>query len=260
VAGVEVCLFDAVRGVLTPVGESTAIRFHTWLPEMSVSEPVELGSMRPLAVYELLRRVLEHEGLSGMFVFQPQKDGETMFKQFGERALQEGSGALRCPGTRDEGPEPSWGDAGRCIEMVLLGSDGPVEQPPHTARSGPKFRDALEQFGYPALVVHLLSAHYSQPLDDPLSGLPEAHARVERIRDVAATLRNDEPSPPEMGHYLRTFRLGLGCDLDTRLAFRVLFEWLHEAESREDAVGDRDLREMLALLELEELAQGMGVE
>ncbi len=56
--------------------------------------------------------------------------------------------------------------------------------------------------------------------------------------------------------YTSSLRLSLARDLDTPLAFRALFEWLREAELREDAVGDGDLREMLALLELEELLEG----
>jgi hypothetical protein len=255
-----VCLFDAVRGVLAPVEQGDAIRIHTQLPEMLGWESLEIAVVRPFVVYELLRRVLEYEGLSGRFVYEPQEGGETIFEPFGERALEEESDGPLCPGTLEEGAEPSGGEAGRCIELFLSGTDGPVEQSPHTAGLWPKLSEALEQFGRPALVVHLLSVHYSQPLGDPLSGLREASARVEHIREVAVTLRSEEPSPAEMGHYLETFRLGLGCDLDTRLAFRVLFEWLREAELREDAVGDRDLREMLALLELEELVADVGVE
>jgi hypothetical protein len=260
VAGVEVCLFDAVRCVLAPVGQGDAIRVHTQLPEMRGRESLEIATLRPFVVYELLRRVLEHEGLSGRFVSEPREGGETIFEPFGERALEEESDRLLCPGMREEGAEPSGGEPGRCIELFLAGTDGPVEQSPHTVGLWPKLSEALEQFGHPALVVHLLSVHYSQPLGDPLSGLLEACARVERIREVAVTLRSEEPSPADMGHHLKTFRLGLGCDLDTRLAFRVLFEWLREAELREDAVGDRDLREMLALLELEELVASVGVE
>ncbi|HTA96823.1 MAG TPA: hypothetical protein VK730_04180 [Solirubrobacteraceae bacterium] len=116
-----------------------------------------------------------------------------------------------------------------------------------------KFHDAQEEFGYPALVLYLLGAHYSQPLEDPPSGLPEARARAERIREVAITLRPEEPSPPDMHCFLGTFRLCLASDLDTPGAFRAMFAWLREAELRDEPVGDGDLREMLELLELEEL-------
>ncbi|MGC2372458.1 MAG: hypothetical protein WA484_01165 [Solirubrobacteraceae bacterium] len=223
-AGVEVCLFDAGRGVLTEVREGTAIRVHTVLPERPVPTPVELGTMRPLAVYELLQRVLEHADLSVRFLDDTSMGG---------------------PPTSEQ-----------CVELVLSGADGPVIQSEHTGRSLLRFRDAQEEFGFPALALYLLSAHYFQPLEDPLSALPEAYARVERIREIAIGLRPEEPSPPEMRCYMSSFRLGLSCDLDTPLAFRSLFEWLREAELREDAVGDGDLREMLALLELEELLAG----
>lgn len=248
--GVEVCLFDAIRGVLVPVGQGDAIRVHTQLPEMRGRESLEIAALRPVVAYELLRRVLEHEGLSGRFVSEPQHGGETIFESFGECALE---ARPLSPGKREDGAEPSGREAGRCIELFLSGTEDPVEHSSHTDGRWPKLSEALEQFGHLTLAVHLLSVHYSQPLGDPLSGLRKACARVERIREVAFALRSEEPSPAEMGHYLKTFRLGLGCDLDTPLAFRVLFEWLREAELREDAVGDGDLREMLALLELEEL-------
>ena len=254
-AGVEVYLFDAGRGLLTPVGEGAAIRIHTCLPERLAGEPVELGSMRPFGLYELLRRVLEREGLLVRFVSHPREDGDTMFERVGERALREAPDPSLCPSARVETPEPSGGEAERCIDLVLSGAEGPVERSSHTVRSRLKFRDAQAEFGYPALVLYLLGAHYSQPLDDPLSGLPEARARAERIREVAATLRAGEPSPPEMRDHLSAFRLSLARDLDTPSALRALFDWLREAELCEEPVGDSDLREMLALLELEELEE-----
>lgn len=259
-AAIEVCLYDAVLGVHVPVRDGTAIRVHTCLPEMSVSGPIELGAMRPLAVYELLRRLLEHEGLSGMFVSQTHEGGATTFKRFGEEAPWDGADPSLDPRAHDGEQMRSIDEIGPCVELVLSGAEGLFDQSSRKTGPQPSFRDALKRYGHPALVVYLLSAHYSESLDDPQTGLSEARARVERIREVGATLLPEELTPPEMGHYLEEFRRGLGSNLDTRVAFCVLFEWLHEADLREEAIGDSDLREMLCLLELDELLESSSAE
>jgi cysteinyl-tRNA synthetase len=61
-----------------------------------------------------------------------------------------------------------------------------------------------------------------------------------------------------MRHYVEAFRDALANDLDTPLAFVVLFEWVLEAERRGGRIGDEDLRVMLELLELEDLAAPVG--
>jgi hypothetical protein len=57
-----------------------------------------------------------------------------------------------------------------------------------------------------------------------------------------------------MRHHVEAFRDALADDLDTPLAFVVLFEWVLEAERRGGGVGDGDLRIMLEVLELDGLA------
>ena len=57
-----------------------------------------------------------------------------------------------------------------------------------------------------------------------------------------------------MRHHLDAFRAALADDLDTPLAFVVLFEWVLEAERRGGEIGDNDLRVMLEVLELDDLA------
>jgi hypothetical protein len=68
----------------------------------------------------------------------------------------------------------------------------------------------------------------------------------------------DQPSPPDMRHYMEAFRDALANDLDTPLAFVVMFEWVLEAERRGGDIGDSDLRVMLEVLELDSLAAPAG--
>ncbi len=247
---IEVCLFDAGRGVLTPLRQGSAIRIHTHMPG-PVIEPVELGSMRPFAVYELLRRMLEQEELAATFVSAAPTTETTSFEPLGDRAPRGSpSASFSLAFARDQVLD----ERQEYVELVLSGADGwRNEQSQQIPRSLLRFDDAQEEFGYPALVLYLLGAHYSQPLADPLSGLPEARARAQRIREIAMTLRPEEPSPPDMQCFLGAFRLCLAGDLDTPGAFRAMFAWLRAAELRDEPVGDGDLREMLELLELEEL-------
>ncbi len=114
--------------------------------------------------------------------------------------------------------------------------------------------DALKQFGHPAVAMYLLGTHYSLPLGDASTGLQIGSRHVQRFREVMSTLAPDQPSPPDMRHYVEAFRDALADDLDTPLAFVVLFEWVLEAERRGGEVGDDDLRIMLEVLELDDLA------
>ena len=75
-----------------------------------------------------------------------------------------------------------------------------------------------------------------------------------RIREVVKMLTPNRPSPPDMHHHVETFRDALANDLDTPLAFVVMFEWVLEAERRGGEIGDSDLRVMLEVFELDDLA------
>jgi cysteinyl-tRNA synthetase len=113
--------------------------------------------------------------------------------------------------------------------------------------------DALKRFGHAAVALYLLGTHYSLPLGDASTGLVTGSKNAVRIREVLETLAPDQPSPPDMRHYMEAFRDALADDLDTPLAFVVMFEWVLEAERRGGEVGDNDLRVMLEVLELDEL-------
>jgi hypothetical protein len=260
-AGLEVCLFDTVRGVLCPVHQGDAIRIHTLLPDEPVWGAVQVAATRPLAVYELLRGVLEREGLSGTFVFEPAGSDGPVCEPFGngDRVLAGEPDVPGLPGEHEHLPRMTRVETGRCIDVLLSGAGRMARSWREEPDLSPLLSEARDQSGHHALVMYLLSVHYSQPLGDVRAGLSEARARVERIREVAFSLSPGHPAPAEMRHHVDTCRLGLACDLDTPLAFHALFEWLRAAELREDTVGDLDLREMLTMLGLEALLDGAGV-
>jgi len=258
-AELEVCLFDVLRGVLCPVRDGDDIRVHTFVSEGPLEGSFRLTAARPFFVFELLRNVLEREGVSGSFVFHPRSSEHPVREPFGDRErvhAGERDAPVRPGGREPAPPEPPHADSGPGIDVLLSGAGGLSHE-----ASDPSpllLSEAHERFGHSALAVYMFSVHYSQPLRDPFPGLREAHACVERIREVAFSLRAHESSPPGLRHHLDTFCLALARDLDTPLALRALFEWLRAAELREEPAGDGDLCEMLAMLGLDGVLEGGG--
>ncbi|MGA9315626.1 MAG: hypothetical protein WBV77_13485 [Solirubrobacteraceae bacterium] len=196
------------------------------------------------------------------------QEGERDADQDGEReADQEGELDAESDG---EDIYDSGLDAGMCLHEVprsdvdqwvniCFGAsrDG-VEIEPACAGERVLLSDALKHFGHPAVALYLLGTHYSMPLGDALTGLATGSKNALRIREALEKLLPDQPSPPDMRHYVEAFRDALADDLDTPLAFVAMFEWLLEAERRGGEVGDHDLRVMLEVLELDGLAAPAG--
>lgn len=111
--------------------------------------------------------------------------------------------------------------------------------------------EVLAENGAQTLVMYLISGHYRQPLAYSASALEQAQANVNRIREAGRRL-SAGPSPTELEPLRDSFFDALARDFNTPEALAVLNEWLREATSRE-APGDSHLREMLAVLGLEEL-------
>jgi cysteinyl-tRNA synthetase len=113
-------------------------------------------------------------------------------------------------------------------------------------------RDALRAHGRDALVMYFCSGHYRQPVEFDDERLTEAAARVKRIREAA---RRMQPafSPAWSGPLRDRFFAALAEDFNTPSALATVFDWVREANREPDAVGDRDLREMLGVLGLENL-------
>jgi cysteinyl-tRNA synthetase len=113
--------------------------------------------------------------------------------------------------------------------------------------------EVVEQYGRDAVVMYLLGGHYRQPLAFSPAELQDADRRVQRIRDALRRLEPGAPSPPDMRGDAEAFFEALAEDFNTPKALACLFEWVREANRRGEAVGDSDLREMLATLGLENL-------
>ncbi|MGA9284967.1 MAG: cysteine--tRNA ligase [Solirubrobacteraceae bacterium] len=113
--------------------------------------------------------------------------------------------------------------------------------------------EVVEQYGRDAVVMYLLGGHYRQPLAFSPAELQDADRRVQRIRDALRRVEPGASSPPDMRGNVEAFFEALADDFNTPKALACLFEWVREANRRGEAVGDGDLREMLATLGLENL-------
>jgi cysteinyl-tRNA synthetase len=118
--------------------------------------------------------------------------------------------------------------------------------------------EALSQYGRDALIVYFCAGHYRQPLDFDHDRLNQARANVTRLREAARRLAAG-PSPSWSGALRERFFAALAEDFNTPAALAVVFDWVREANrARVDgagAVGDADLRAMLAVLGLENLLE-----
>jgi cysteinyl-tRNA synthetase len=114
--------------------------------------------------------------------------------------------------------------------------------------------EALDEHGRDALVLYLVTAHYRQPIAYGPRTLDAAAASVARIRDAGRRLRSGG-SPPELRPLRDRFFDALAEDFHTPGALAAMWDWIREANRRGGEVGDGDLREMLAVLGLENLLE-----
>ena len=113
-------------------------------------------------------------------------------------------------------------------------------------------RDALAAHGRDALLMYFCGGHYRQPVVYDEERLAEAGARVARIREAARGLR-EGASEPWSAPLRERFFDALATDFNTPRALAAVFDWVREANRANEPVGDADLREMLAVLGLENL-------
>src|SRR6476659_3465065 len=117
---------------------------------------------------------------------------------------------------------------------------------------------ALDRFGREAVIDYLISGHYRQPLAFGEQQLEQAAARVERIRNF---LREHPPGAgpaqedPFVAERRGAFRAALADDFNTPRAMAEVFELIGEGNRRELAGAPEALREMLAIVGLESLAE-----
>ncbi len=254
----EIRLYDSLTGQLVPVCAGDAIRVEVRTTPTGTEGAVDVESTRPLVLFSFLERFLQREGFGTKFLFDS-PSGEDMLYELSEQheSLEDTPGAV----VDDAGMgllEVSRSDVDRWVNVCFgAGRDGQEWEPTEPA-ARILLSDALKSFGQPAVALYLLGTHYSLPLGDAYTGLTNGLRNAGRIREVMSKLTPDQPSPPDMHHYVEAFRDALADDLDTPLAFVVLFEWVLEAERRGGEVGDSDLRVMLEVLELEDLAVPVG--
>lgn len=260
---VEVCLFDVSCEALVPVEQGSVIWVRTELSDEPF-EAMKVSAARARIALGLLERMLEYEGRSGRFVIEPFSGDCTLLKAFGELEPREERRLYNDPGGRRFSAQVK---RGQHRIQLLLAPDETLEGDEELPASGSldvssssaalTAGEVVSEYGQSALVMYLLSEHYSHPLGDLRSGLREATARVERVREVAAELDAHSPGPEDMDDRMRAFRVALARDLDTPTALRVLFEWLRAAELRPDRIGDSHLHEMLALLSLDDVLEDL---
>ena len=120
--------------------------------------------------------------------------------------------------------------------------------------------EALDRFGREAVIAYLISGHYRQPLAFGEEPLREAAARVERLRNF---LRENppeavEPEDPFVAARREDFLDALADDFNTPQAMATAFALVGEGNRRDLPGAAPALREMLALVGLETLAEADG--
>jgi hypothetical protein len=254
----EIRLYDSLSGELVPVTAGDAIRVEVRTAPVGHEGAVDVTSTRPFVLFSFLERFLQREGFGTRFLFDSPTGDDTLYELSEEEDEPEASAGGNSPAGGEDGEEGavqiSRSDVERWVNVCFGADREGREWPPAEPQDRVLLSDALKIFGHPAVALYLLGTHYSLPLGDAHTGLVTGSKHAQRIREVMAKLTPGTPSPPDMRHHVEAFRDALANDLDTPMAFVVMFEWVLEAERRGGEIGDGDLRSMLEVLELNELA------
>jgi cysteinyl-tRNA synthetase len=113
---------------------------------------------------------------------------------------------------------------------------------------------ALDAFGRDALIMYFVSSDYRKPVEFDDERLAEAQARVRRIREAGRRL-TPGASPEWSGPMHERFFDALADDFKTPEALAAVFDWVAEANRSEPGTGDADLRDMLAVVGLDNLLE-----
>ena len=116
---------------------------------------------------------------------------------------------------------------------------------------------ALDEVGRDALILYFAAGHYRQPLAYSRERLEEAARSAERIREAGRRVVAGE-SPGDLAGLRDAFFDALADDFNTARALATLFDWVREANRRTGPVGGAHLREMLAVLGLENLLEAQA--
>ena len=112
--------------------------------------------------------------------------------------------------------------------------------------------EVLDRFGPEALLLFFSTGHYRQPLAYSEEALEDARRSVARIREAGRRLIQG-PSPESLAPHRDAFFASLRNDFNTAEALASMYQWIREANSSEEAVGNSHLVEMLDVLGLETL-------
>ena len=112
--------------------------------------------------------------------------------------------------------------------------------------------DVLDEVGRDTLLMYFVAGHYRQPIAYSRERLDAAAAAVERVREAGRRVTEGD-SPEDLAPLRDAFFDALADDFNTARALASLFDWIREANRRDGPVGDAHLREMLAVLGLDNL-------
>jgi cysteinyl-tRNA synthetase len=112
--------------------------------------------------------------------------------------------------------------------------------------------EVLAEHGRDTVLMLFSGAHYRQPMQFDDTTLAAAAGAVRRVREAARRLAPG-PSPDELSGLKERFFAALADDFNTPTALAAVFDWVKEANRRAPGTGDADLREMLAVLGLDNL-------
>jgi len=250
----EIRLYDSLSGELVAVSPGDAIRVEVRTSPVVTAGTVDVASTRPFVLFSFLERYLQREGFPTKFLFNSPAGGDSFYELPDGECEGSAGEAGDCEGEEEIGllPVPR-SDVERWVNVCFGADREGREWPPVDPWERIPLARALEGFGHPAVALYLLGSHYSQPLGDAHAGLVNGAKHARRIREVIATLKPGGASPRDMRRHLDEFRAALADDLDTPSALVCMFEWVLEAERRGEGVGDRDLGEMLAPFEMDDL-------
>jgi cysteinyl-tRNA synthetase len=114
--------------------------------------------------------------------------------------------------------------------------------------------EVLDDVGRDTLIWFFCEGHYRQPLAFTPERLEDAARRVERIRDAGRRLAPGD-SPDALAPHRDAFFDALADDFNTPRALAALADWIRDANRADGPVGEGHLREMLAVLAMDNLLE-----
>ena len=114
--------------------------------------------------------------------------------------------------------------------------------------------EVLDDVGRDTLIWFFCEGHYRQPLAFTPERLEDAARRVERIRYAGRRLVPGD-SPVALAAHRDAFFDALADDFNTPRALAALADWIRDANRADGPVGEGHLREMLAVLAMDNLLE-----